>query len=195
MTFDMKGILRITRLPGRRAATLILAIIFVCLFSTASFASWTQSISEDGVYNGTTYLINKIEVFKLDGTSGFASPGMSNFSAGTWTVQMPNTSYVVATNVTTGINNFNWLFSFTGSSTDSLHLAYLAYTTTGQVFGSYLNYNYGGSSTWNFPTITNLNVNDPTYNRTPSSVPIPPAVFLFSIGLLSLVGLRKKFKD
>ncbi|HVN96968.1 MAG TPA: hypothetical protein VMT62_11100, partial [Syntrophorhabdaceae bacterium] len=65
----------------------------------------------------------------------------------------------------------------------------------GQVFGSYLNYNYGGSSTWNFPTITNLNVNDPTYNRTPSSVPIPPAVYLFFAGLLSLIGLRKKLKE
>ena len=104
---------------------------------------------------------------------------------------MPNANYVVATNTTAGISNFNWLFSFTGTSTDSIHLAYLAYTSTGQVFGSYLNFNYGGTSNWSFPEIQNLN--PLAYNRTgASSVPIPPAALLFGTGLVGLVGLRKK---
>jgi len=180
---------------ARNIAVCLVAALFTCLFANASFADWTQSINENGVYDGTTYTINKIEVFKLDGTSSLASPGMSNFTAGTWTAQMPNTNYVVATNVTPGISNFNWLFSFTGDSSGSISLAYLAYASTGQVFGTNLNFNYGGTSGWSFPTIQNLNVNDPAYNRTGSPVPIPPAVYLLSAGLLSLVGLRKKLSE
>lgn len=175
-----------------------MAVLFVSFLATASFASWSQSINENGIYGATTYNITKFEVFKLAGTSGLETPGMSNFTAGSWTVQMPNTNYVVATNATAGISNVTWLFSFTGTSSDSLHLAYLVYTSTGQVFGSYLDRNYG-SSNWSFPMISNSpltlsQINNPVYNRNASSVPIPPAVFLFSGGLFGLAALRKKIK-
>ena len=146
---------------------------------------------ENGLYNNT-YNITRIEVFRLDGSSSLENPGMSNFTAGSWTVLMPNANCVVATNTTAGISNFNWLFSFTGTSTDSVHLAYLAYTSTGQVFGT--NLNFSGTSGWSYPEIPNVDVNNPVYNRAPSSVPIPPAALLFGTSLLSLVGLRKKLK-
>ena len=75
-----------------------MAILIICLWATASFASWSVVFNENGVYGGVTYNITKIEVFKLAGTSGLESPGMSNFTAGSWTVKMPNANYVVATN-------------------------------------------------------------------------------------------------
>jgi hypothetical protein len=189
----MEGILYMIETTKKKMVIYSVAVLIVCFWATTSFASWSQWINENGIYGTTTYNITKIEVFRLDGTSGLENPGMSNFTAGSWTAQMPNTNYVVATNATAGISNFNWLFSFTGTSSDSLHLAYLVYTDTNQVFGSYLDRNYG-SSNWNFPTIQNLVINDPVYNRTASSVPLPPAVFLFSGGLFGLVALRKKIK-
>lgn len=171
-----------------------MAILIVCLWITISFASWSQEFSEDGKYNGKTYSITKIEVFNLDGTSDFENPGMSDFSSGLWTVTMPNVDYTLATN-TSGESSFDWLLSFTGTSSDSLHLAYLVYTSTGQVFGTYLDYNYSvGASKWKTTTIKNLDVDDPIYNRSASTVPLPPAVYLFSGGLLGLAFLRKKIR-
>jgi hypothetical protein len=194
----MEGILYMIETMKKRMIICSIAILIVCLWATASFASWSQWIYENGVYGATTYSITKIEVFRLDGTSGLENPGMSNFTAGSWTVQMPNTNYVVATNAEAGISNFNWLFSFTGTSSDSLHLAYLAYTNTGEVFGSYLDRNYG-SSNWTFPMIsttalTSTQFDNTVYNRNASSVPLPPAVFLFGGGLFGLAALRKKIK-
>jgi len=189
---SMRGILKTAGIPRKKMVACLVAVLFTCLWATASFASWSQGFNENGIYNGTTYNITKIEVFKLDGTSGLESPGMSNFTAGTWTVQMPNTNYAVATNATPGISNFNWLFTFTGTSSSSISLAYLAYTSTGQVFGT--NLNFSGTSGWSYPEIPNVDVNNPVYNRAPSSVPIPPAALLFGTSLLSLVGLRKKLK-
>jgi hypothetical protein len=189
---QMEGILYMIETTKKKIIICFMAVLIICLWATASFASWSTGFGENGVYGGTTYSITKVEVFMLDGTSGLEGPGMSNFTAGTWTVNMPNANYVVATNA--GISNFNWLFSFLGTTTDSLHLAYLVYTSTGEVFGSYIDYNYGGTPNWSIPEILNVNPNDPIYNRTNSSVPIPPAVFLFSGGLFSLVALRKKIK-
>ena len=167
----------------------LMAALFTCLFATASFADWSQWFNENGIYPGGTYNITKLEVFKLDGNSNLASPGMSNFTAGSWTTQMPNSNYVIATNVPAGTSNFNWLFTFTGTSSDSISLAYLAYTSTNKVFGQNLYFNYGGTSGWSYPVISNLNVS--AYNRT-SSVPIPAAVYLLGAGLLGIVGLRRK---
>jgi hypothetical protein len=192
---DMKRILNITKTMEKKITICSMAILIACLWATASFASWSSGLNENGIYGTTTYNITKVEVFKLDGTSGFEGPGMSNLTPGSWTVSMPNANYVVATDATPGgTSYFGWLFSFTGASTDSLHLAYLAYTSTGEVFGTYINYNYG-SSGLSFLEITDFNPNDPIYDRTPASaVPIPPTVFLFSGGLFSLVALRKKIK-
>jgi hypothetical protein len=191
---NMRGIVQTAGMPKKKMVICLMAVLFTCLWAGTSFASWSQWINENGIYNGTTYQITKIEVFKLDGTSGLENPGMSNFTAGTWTVQMPNANYVVATNP--GVSNFDWLFSFTGNSSSSVHLAYLAYTSTNQVFGSYLNFNYAGTSNWSFPEIQNFNpATYNSYRRDASSVPIPPAVLLFGTGLISLAGLRKKLKN
>ncbi len=165
-----------------------MAILIVLLWAAISFGSWSTGFGENGIYGGVTYNIENIEVFDLGGTSDFEAPGMYNFTAGSWTVQMPNTKYVLATNATP-ISTFNWFFSFTGTSADTLHLAYLAYASTGEIFGTYIDYS---GSTWTVPTIPSFDPNDPVYDRTASSVPLPPAVFLFSGGLLSLVALRKK---
>jgi len=188
----MEGILHSVEIVRKKIIISSIMILIICFWATAVFASWSVWFGENGVYGSTTYNITKIEVFKLDGTSGLESPAMGNFTAGSWTVNMPNTNYAVATNATPGISTFNWLFSFLGASTDSLHLAYIAYTSTGQAFGSYMNFNYGGITGWSVPEIPDFNPNDPDYDRTASSVPLPPAVFLFSGGLLSLVALRKK---
>ena len=196
----MRAILQTAKISRKKIVICLMAVLCIFLWAGASFASWSQTFSEDGVYDGKTYNITKIEVFKLDGTSGLENPGMSNFTGSSWTVAMPNTNYVVATNTKGGgTSNFNWLFSFTGVSSDSLHLAYLAYTSNGKVFGQYIDYNYGSTSNWSFPMISNTaltldQINNPAYNRNSSAVPLPPAVFLFGTGLLSLVGLRKKLK-
>ncbi|MBA3037597.1 MAG: hypothetical protein FP814_14030 [Desulfobacterium sp.] len=187
----MIGTLQTTEIRKQKIAICLMVVfLLTCLCATASFASWSQGFSENGIYDSQTYRITGIEVFKLGGTSSLESPGMSNFSAGTtWTVDMPNSNYVLATN-STPISNFSWLFSFTGTSSDSLHLAYLAYASTGEVFGSYLDFNSGS---WSIPTISDLNTNDEAFNRsTPSAVPIPPSVFMLGTGLLCLVGLRRK---
>ena len=176
-----------------------MAILFVCFSAAASYASWSQGLSENGVYGTTTYSITKIEVFKLSGNRSLESPGAGAFSAGSWTVQMPNTDYVLATNAATNTSNFNWLLYFTGNRTGSkLDLAYLAYTSSGQVFGTYLNRS-NTNNTWTYPMISNTpltisQINDARFNRTGAAVPIPPAVFLFSGGLLGLIALRKKIK-
>jgi hypothetical protein len=193
----MEGTLNMTETMKRKMIICSMAVLFVCFSATASFASWSQSFNENGIYGLTTYNITKIEVFKLTGTSDLENPGMGSFTAGSWTVQMPNTNYVVATNATADISNFNWLFSFTGTSADSVHLAYLVYTSDGKVFGTSLD--YYGASTWSYPMIsdtplTESQIKNPAYNRSSSAVPLPPAVFLFGTGLLSLVGLRKQLK-
>jgi hypothetical protein len=172
-----------------------MAVIFVCFSAAASLASWSQGFSENGLRDGITYSITKIEVFKLSGNRNFESPGAGSFSTGSWTVQMPNSNYVLATNAATNTTNFNWLLYFTGNRNGSkLDLAYLAYTSSGQVFGTYLN---RANNAWTYPVISNTaltlsQINDPRFNRTGTAVPIPPAVFLFSGGLFGLMALRKR---
>ncbi|MFH2047169.1 MAG: hypothetical protein ABIK92_18730 [Pseudomonadota bacterium] len=186
----MKKRLNRTEIRMQKMSICFIAVLLICLWSTSSFASWSQGFSENGIYDGSTHNITGVEVFKIGGTSDLENPGMSNFSVGAWTVDMPNTNYVKAINATAGISNFSWLFSFTGTSSDSLHLAYLAYTDTGKVFGSYLDFNSGS---WSYPAIIDFDVADYDSLRTGSAVPIPPTVFLLGAGLLSLVGIRRKF--
>jgi hypothetical protein len=193
----MRGIMQTAEMPKKKLAICFMAVLFTCLWTGASFASWSQQFSENGIYNGTTYSITKIEVFDLGGNRDFESPGMGNFSAGSWTVQMPNADYVLATNASANTSNFSWLFYFDkGQNNSRLELAYLAYTSSGQVYGTYLNRN---NNTWAYPMISNTpltlsQIHDPRFDRTGAAVPIPPAVFLFSGGLLSFVVLRKKIR-
>lgn len=192
----MEAILSITETKRKRIVVCSMAVLIIFFWATASFASWSIEFFENGLYNNVTYNFNMIEVFDVGGTnttSHFEGPGMSNFSDGSWTVQMPNQNYVLALNSNGGTANFSWLFSLTGDSSCSLHLAYLAYATTGEIFGYYINYNYEGASGWGIEAIDNLDITE--YDRTPASaVPLPPSVFLFSGGLLGLVALRKKIK-
>jgi hypothetical protein len=173
----------------------VMAILFTCLCATASFANFSMGFSENGIYNGTTYNITKIEVFDLGGNRDFASPGASNFSNGTWTVQMPSANYVVATTSPTGAKNFDWTLYLTGNQNGAtLNLAYLAYTSTSQVYGTYMNLSNGS---WAFPTISPFSANDPRFvalRGGPAAVPVPPAVFLFGTGLIGLAALRKKIQ-
>jgi hypothetical protein len=190
---QMEGILNMIETTKKKMIVCSMAMLIICLWATASFASWSIGLYENGQMPDGTYVaggIAKIEIFNLGGTSGLEGPGVSFAAPGSWTAQMPNANYVVATNAG-GISAFNWTIWLTGTSSDSLHLAYLAYASNGQVaFGQQLDYN----GSWSFPVIQALNPNDPIYNRTNSSVPLPPAVFLFSGGLFSLVAFRKKIK-
>jgi hypothetical protein len=179
-------------------AICLVAVLFTCLWATASFANFSQAFSENGIYEGTQTSITKIEIFDLSTSNrDFASPvPAGNFSAGSWTVQLPNTDMVLATNATPGgTNSFNWTLYFTGQANGAVvNVAYLAYTSTGKVYGTNINLN-GGS--WTYPTISDMpltlsQINNPSYNRTGAPVPIPPTVFLFGGGLVSLVALRKK---
>ncbi|MBU1052217.1 MAG: PEP-CTERM sorting domain-containing protein [Proteobacteria bacterium] len=183
----MKKILNRTEIRMQKTVICFISVLLICLWSTSLFASWSQEFNENGVYGGKSYKITGIEVFKINGTSDFEGTGMSNFSPGTWTVERPNSDYVVATNIK-GIRDFTWLFSFTGTTEDTLELAYLAYTSTGKVFGSYLNFDSGD---WSYPTLSNLD--ELTFNRTTSAVPIPSTVFLFGAGLLGFVGILRNF--
>jgi hypothetical protein len=195
----MGAILQTTKISRKKTIIGLMAVLCIFLWAGASFASWSQTFSEDGVYGATNYNITKIEVFKLSGNRDFESPGAGNFTAGSWTVQMPNTDYILATNAATNTSNFNWLLYFTkGQNGSKLDLAYLAYTSSGEVFGTYLNRS-NTNNTWTYPMISNTpltlsQINDSRFDRTGAAVPIPPAVFLFGTGLLSLVGLRKKLK-
>jgi hypothetical protein len=70
-------------------------------------------------------------------------------------------------------------------------------TSSGQVFGTYLN--RSNNNTWTYPMISNTaltvsQINDSRFNPTNAAVTIPPAVFLFSGGLFGLMALRKKIK-
>jgi hypothetical protein len=189
---DMKRVLNKTKTMEKKITICSIAILVVCFWATASFAAFSRGFSENGIYGGTQYGITKIEIFNLDTSNrDFASPGAGNFSAGSWTVQMPNTDWLLVTNATPGgTNSFDWTLYLRGNSNGAkLNLAYLAYTTTGDVYGTYINLNKGS---WAYPTITNLNVNDPRFDRTGAPVPIPPAVFLFGGGLVGLMALRKK---
>ena len=168
---DMKRILNITKTMEKKIAICSIAILVVCFWATASFADFSRSFSENGVYNGTQYSIVKIEVFNLSTSNReFASPGAGDFSAGSWTVQMPNADWVLATNATPGgTSSFSWTDYFTGNSNRAvLNLAYLAYTSTGEVYGTYINLNGGN---WTYPVISNTpltpaQINDPRFNRT-----------------------------
>lgn len=182
----MKRILNRPEIMIQKMVICFIAVSLICLWSTSSFASWSQLFSENGVYDGKDYDIIGIEVFKMDGTSDFEGPGMSNFSPGIWTVERPNSDYVAATN-NSGISDFEWLISFTGTPSDSIKIAYLAYTSKGKVFGSYLDYSSGS---WSYETISKPK--KLTFDRTASAVPIPSTVFLFGAGLLGFVGIRRK---
>jgi hypothetical protein len=196
---DSMGAIRHTAGIAKKVIICTVAILFVSFSAAASFASWSQGFSEAGLYDGTAYNITKIEVFKLSGNRNFESPGAAGFSAGSWTVQKPNTDYILATNAATNTTSFNWILYFTGNTNGSkLELAYLAYTSSGQVFGTYLNRS-NKNNTWTYPMISNTpltlsQINDSRFDRTGAAVPIPPAVFLFSGGLFGLMALRKKIK-
>jgi len=189
----MEGVLSISKTMKKRLLISLIALTVICIWASVSLAAFTTDLYENGDYNGTIYNITKIEIFNLDDSNrDFNSPGMGGFSTGSWTVQMPNPDWVLATNTATGTSGFYFTLFFTGNSSGSkLNLAYLAYTSTGEVFGTYLRKN---GSNWNFPVITNLNVNDPAFNRTGAPVPLPPALYLFSGGLLGLALLRKKIR-
>lgn len=196
----MKLILNITKTIEKKIIICSIAILIVCLWATASFANFSREFSEDGIYNSTQYNIVKIEIFNLSASNrDFASPGAGNFSAGSWAVQMPNADWVLATNATPGgTQSFNWTGYFMGNPSwpngAKLYLAYLAYTITGDVYGSYINLKGG---TWTYPVISNTpltlaQINDPRFNRTGTITPVPPTVFLLGAGLIGMAVLRKR---
>ena len=171
-----------------------MAFLFFSLCATTSFATFSMQFSEDGVYNGTSYNITRIEIFDLGGNRDFTSPGLNNFSAGTWTVNMPSINYVTAVNTTPGgTGSFEWTLWLTGAQRNAkLDLAYLVYTSTGDVYGTYINLNKG---TWTFPTISPFDPNDPrfvTLRGGLAPVPVPPTVFLLGAGLIGVAVLRKR---
>ncbi|HVN95773.1 MAG TPA: hypothetical protein VMT62_05055 [Syntrophorhabdaceae bacterium] len=182
----------LTILRCARIGACIVIALCTWLVSATSYASWSQSFSENQVWGTKTARIVKIELFDLYDAGSMQSPGMSQFSKGSWTDKMPNSNYSIATD-STAVSNFNWLVTFTGGTSTSISLAALSYTNKGTVYGTYMNYT--SSTGWTFTTIQNLNINDPRFNRTPASVPIPPAALLFGPGLLGLVRLRKRFKN
>jgi hypothetical protein len=191
-SIEMKIILNITKIMEKKITICSMAILVVCLWATASFAAFSRGFSEDGIYNGTQYGIVKIEIFNLStSTRNFASPGAGNFSTGSWTVQMPNPSWVLATNATPGgTNSFDWTLFFAGNSNKAVvNLAYLAYTSTGEVYGTYINFNKGS---WSYTIIANPDINDPRFNRTGAPVPVPPTVFLLGAGLIGMAVMRKR---
>lgn len=189
----METILIISEETKKKMLIYVMALTAICLWASVSFADFSKTLHENGEYNGAVYNITKVEIFNLDGSNrDFSNPGIGNFSAGSWTVQMPNADWILATNTMTGTSAFYFTLFFTKNDSGSkLDLAYLAYTSTGEVFGTYLKRN---SNSWSFPVITNLNINDPAFNRTGAPVPLPPAVYLFSGGLLGLAFLRKKIR-
>ena len=165
-------------------------LLSVLMPATASFANFSCTFSEDGIYNGTQYNIVKIEIFNLSASNrDFANPGAGNFSAGSWTVQMPNIDWMLATNATPGgTQSFSWTDYLTGLQNGAvLELAYLAYTSTGEVYGTYINFNNG---TWTYSTFSPVDINDPRFNRT--ITPVPPTVFLLGAGLIGMAVLRKR---
>lgn len=169
-----------------------IAILVVCLWATASFADFSRNFSENGVYDGTQYSIVKIEIFNLSTSNrDFVPPGAGNFSAGIWSVQMPNDNWVLATDATPGgTQSFSWTDYFDKNSFGAkVNLAYLAYTSTGEVYGTYIDLNRGN---WAYTTITNLDINDPRFDRSGVVTPVPPTVFLLGAGLIGVAVLRKR---
>lgn len=170
-------------------------ILFVFFCANTSFADFSHVFSEDGIYNDTQYNIIKVEFFDLGGNKNYAIPGASDFSAGIWTVQMPSANYVVATDSTPGgTSSFDWTLWFTGSEKNAkLDLAYLAFTDTGEIYGTYIKLNKG---TWTYPVISPFDPNDPRFvalrGGTVPVVPIPPSASLLGGGLIGLAALRRK---
>ena len=169
------------------------AILVTGFWASTSFAAWSQEFYENGIFEGKDYNIVKIEIFDLGGTTDLNGNGLSNFSAGKWTVNKVTDNYVVAVNGNTNTSDFNWVLSLTGQRPKmDANLAYIVYTADGKAFGQFLNFK---NNKWDTPMIANFNVNDPMFNRGGTApVPIPPAALLLGTGLVSLVSLRKKLK-
>ncbi|HVN96695.1 MAG TPA: PEP-CTERM sorting domain-containing protein [Syntrophorhabdaceae bacterium] len=192
------GILKTAGSPGTRIIICLVAVLFVCLTAATSFASWSVQFSQDQVWGNHSDKLDKIEIFDVSSTGGnMENPGMGQFSKGSWTVDMPNSNYSVATE--SGVNNFSWNVYLSGTSTsptsNPITLAALAYIKNqGGYYGTWMTYT-ASTQTWTFATIQNLNLNDPRFNRTASAVPVPSTVLLLVTGFLSLAGLRKKLKE
>ena len=197
----MGGILHITETYEKKMIICFMAVLFVCFSATASFASWSQGFSENGIYGSTTYSITKIEVFKLSGNRElWKVPVWAIFQQvhGQYRCPIPIMWWLPMQQQIPAIST-GFCPSRETVVGSKLELAYLAYTSTGEVFGTYLN-GSNTNNTWSYPMISNTpltlsQINDPRFNRTGSSVPIPPAVFLFSGGLFGLVGITKKNKS
>ena len=51
---SMRGILQMAPIPKKKIVICLMAVLFTCLWAGTSFASWSQQINENGLYNNNT---------------------------------------------------------------------------------------------------------------------------------------------
>jgi hypothetical protein len=177
--------------------------IFLTVLFMPSFASadWSIRLGDDGwnpAYT-THYNFDRIDFFIPSVNSGitWAGSGASNFSLPNWTVSMISPTHVQATNSLTPASILFWNLSFTGiSAPNNFILDYVVYAANSPAYGITMSIPngvpvftqtaQGQGPGWSTMSSSQIQ----TYNN--SSVPVPPAILLFSTGLIGVAALRKR---